>query len=65
MKGTFKLENPGDAQATMTITMTIREWSDLVDVVPVSWPLCQFRNLINQLIRKSTESFYGTGGDKP
>ena len=64
MKASFKLERPEDSMATITMTMTIGEWSKLLNQAvghqERSKEFWKFSGLIKKLIRHAEEHFSET-----
>jgi hypothetical protein len=58
MRSTFKLDNPDDMQATMTLTMSVKEWRQLRKQLSDSWPSCDFSRQIGDLVRAAEAHFY-------
>lgn len=58
MKSTFKLDNVDEMQATMTLTMPVKEWRALRKSVKSEWPGFDFTRQIDDLIRAAEGHFY-------
>lgn len=58
MRSTFKLDNPDDMQATMTLTMSVKEWRQLRKQLSDSWPSWDFSRQIGDLIGAAEAHFY-------
>lgn len=58
MKARFMLENPGDAVATMKITMTIKQWEELQALLPSEWPAWKLSSAITHLLAEAKRVFY-------
>jgi hypothetical protein len=64
MQGTFKLDNPEEMQATMTVTMTVKEWTVIHDNLlkgPYHYVEATFRNLVRGLIDTARTMFIDDG----
>lgn len=57
MKGVFKLENPDDLMASLTLTMTIEQWKRLNALLDSKYPGWQVKQLIERLVVKATVAF--------
>ena len=57
MKATFQLTNPDEMQASMTITMTIKQWKELRQQLDVKWPSVRLSTLIGSVIRAAEDTF--------
>ena len=58
MKAIYKLVNPDEMQASMTITMSISDWKELAEVVGKDYPGAIFSNMISKLVRDAEQHFY-------
>ena len=54
----FMMENPDSIEATMKITMTLKDWSDLRDQLQSKWPSSWLSNGITDLLGQSRKVFY-------
>ena len=68
VKGTFKLDNPSDMQATMQVTMTVGEWERIAKDIEAAlvqktlYPCTRaFRTLVTDLVDQADETFYAEG----
>lgn len=61
MKAQFKLDNPEEVEASMTITMPIRDWKALAGQLE-HWKLGE---AIRQLVAKASERFDAEQDFKP
>jgi hypothetical protein len=63
MKGTFKLDNPDEVYATLTMTMTVGEWRIIKDGLMAGAPqplvAVEVRNLIRDLLERAGQEFHG------
>ncbi len=60
MKGAFILDDPSAMEATMTVTMTLRDWEMLrskISDASYHRVAAQFEALISDLVGKASESF--------
>ena len=53
MRGKFKLDNPDEMQASLTITMSVKQWRDLRDQLDSKWPSVRLAGFIGGLIRQA------------
>ena len=58
MKSTFRLDNVDEMQATMTLTMPVREWRKLNAQLAKDWPSWDFSRQITDLIRAAEVHFH-------
>ena len=58
MKARFMLENPQDLEATMKITMTVKEWENLRDQLENKWPSSRLSQAITQVIIEARKVYY-------
>ena len=58
MKAKFKLENPDEIQATIEITMTLKNWEDLSRQLANNYPASEFRSVISDVVNQSKRHFY-------
>ncbi len=58
MRGSFKLDNPGEMRATLTLTMTLDDWRKLHGDLRESWPSCDLRSTIFDLFLQAEKQFY-------
>lgn len=58
MQSTFKLLNPDDIQAQVTVTMSLGQWKELRGQIGDAWPGWKFASVISDVINKAEQSFY-------
>lgn len=58
MKGDFGLENVDTVQATMTITMSLKEWKELRATIGERWPGWKFASFITQIVNKAEKEYF-------
>ena len=66
MEASFKLDVPMEAKATLTTTMTMKKWSEVLTSLEsgsYSIPAAEFRRKIEEMIRAAQEHFSRTHGD--
>jgi hypothetical protein len=54
----FQVEKPDDVVATLTITMTLRQWKELRDQLNQSWPSWKLAAAITDVLYQTTKPFY-------
>ena len=69
MDARFMLEKPGEIQATMKITMSLKSWEELrdqLDKINISecYVAYELRNKINDLFSQARKIFYPTIKEK-
>ena len=58
MKARYMIESPGEVEATMKITMTMKEWEALRDQLSTVWPSSRLATAITNLLADSRKVFY-------
>jgi len=58
MKARFMIEAPDKIEATMKITMTIKEWTELRDQLANQWPSWELSRNITDLITQARKIYY-------
>jgi hypothetical protein len=58
MKGSFRLENPGDMDATLTLTMPVDKWKRLIDCIDDKWPGWEFRGVVADMVNAAWKAYY-------
>lgn len=58
MQARFMIEKPDDIQATMKITMSVKEWTAIRDQLADTWPSWQFSVAITQIISDARKVYY-------
>jgi hypothetical protein len=58
MKAQFKFERPEEIEATMTVTMPIREWEKLRDQLAEKWPSSRLCTCITNLLIEAHRTAY-------
>jgi hypothetical protein len=53
MKATFSFGDTDSIKATLTVTMTIGEWRELMRQQPLEYPASEFGNRISAMIGKT------------
>ena len=61
MKAFFRLKNTDKIEATMSITMEVGDWKDLIEQITSenTYPAWGFKNLVKSLVRKAEMEFEG------
>ena len=57
MKAVLKIDNPDEVQATVTLTMRLKEWKELSAQLDSSYPSWKLSEIINGLVSKA-ERYY-------
>jgi hypothetical protein len=60
MKTQLRIENPDDAQMTLTTTMTAREWKALRDQLVSTYPSWKLSTAITNMVNSATKAFSAT-----
>ncbi len=58
MKSRFMIENPASIEATLKVTMTIKQWTELRDQLTSAWPSWKFGQAINELLSAALKVYY-------
>ncbi len=59
MRTSFRLDNPDEMEATMTLSMPLKEWKQLKEQIGAPrWPSCDFAIAITELIYEASRSFH-------
>jgi len=61
MKGKFSLNDVDDVQATLEITMSIRDWKSLKKSLAAKYPDWKVGNMIANVVHQATEAFEAEG----
>lgn len=64
MRAVFKIVNPDEVEATITVTATIKDWRALRgQLTNGAWPSWKFSSAITDAIRQAEAKFYGEPQD--
>jgi len=63
MKARFMIESPGEIEATMKITMPVKEWEDLRDQLQNHWPSSRLSGAITSLLSEARRVIYADEKD--
>lgn len=63
MKVRFMIESPQDIEATMKITMPVKEWEDLRDQLAEKWPSSRLSIAITSLLCDARRVIYAPEKD--
>lgn len=58
MRGAFQLKNPDAMEATLSLTMTVREWKNLRDQLPTAYPSWKLGSLIEKTVGSASLIFH-------
>lgn len=63
------LENPGQIEGTVKLTMTLKEWEMVRDQMEEAkignkWPTCEIRDALNDMFSQARKIFYPTITEK-
>lgn len=62
MKTKFSFPAPGTIEATLEITMTIKEWEELSSQLNKAYPGWNLTPTIRTMVERTTKNFEGTVG---
>lgn len=63
MQASIRLTVPESAQATMTVTMTIKEWKEFRAQLVESWPSWKIASAISDVINEAEKSCWKIAGE--
>jgi hypothetical protein len=63
MKARYMIEEPNAVEATMKITMTVKEWEDLRDQLAQRWPSSRLSSAITNLLSEARKVVYAPEHD--
>jgi hypothetical protein len=58
MKVRYMLENPQEVEATMKITMSVKEWETLRDQLAGAWPSSRLYTAITSVLSDARRTIY-------
>lgn len=61
VRGLLKLCNPDQAEASLTLTMTIREWKELRASLTNDYPAWRVGSMIGKLVAQASQAFAEEG----
>lgn len=61
MRTRMKIENPGDVEVTLTVTMKASEWEGLRDLLPNKHPASELTYRINDLLAQTRKILWADG----
>jgi hypothetical protein len=63
MKARFMIEEPDKIEATMKITMTVKEWTELREQLSRNWPSCRLSAAITSVLIEARKVYYAPETD--
>lgn len=63
MKARFMLECPENAEATMKITMTVKEWEEFRDQLQNKWPSSRLSSAVTAMLSEARRVVYAPEKD--
>lgn len=57
LEAKFKIEKPDEVVATLSITMSVKEWCELRDQLSDRYPSWRFSSAINNLVNTANKVF--------
>jgi hypothetical protein len=63
MKARFMIEAPDEIEATVKITMSVKEWTALRDQLENKWPSSRLGSAITQVISEARKVYYAQDQD--
>lgn len=58
MKARFMIEAPDEIEATMKITMSVKEWTELRDQLQSKWPSSRLQSAITDVLSQARKVYY-------
>ena len=58
MRARFMFENPQEIEATMKLTMSVKEWEDLRDQLCEKWPSSRLSSCLTDLVAAARKVAY-------
>ena len=59
MRYRFSLDNPDDMRATLTITLTIKDWKAVAEEMGTTHPAWKVTAAIREMITRAETKFFG------
>lgn len=63
MRARFLIEDPDEIEATMKITMTVKEWTELRDQLAEKWPSSRLSLVITSVLSEARKIYYAPDKD--
>jgi len=63
MKARYMIENPQSIEATIKLTMTVKEWEELRDQLATKWPSARLSVAITNLLCDARRVIYAEAKD--
>ena len=63
MRARFMIETPDEIEATMKITMTVKEWCEFRDQLANKWPSSRLSVAITQVLSEARKVYYAKDQD--
>jgi len=63
MEARFMIETPDNIQATMKLTMSLKEWGDLRDQLQKQWPSSRLSQAITHVLAAASKVYYAPETD--
>ena len=63
MRARFLIESPDEIEATMKITMTVKEWTELRDQLAEKWPSSRLSRAITNVLSEARKVYYAPDTD--
>ena len=57
IKGTFGIQKLDDVEATLSVTMTVGEWREVLSQLSTKWPSWKFGEVILNMISAFSKNF--------
>jgi hypothetical protein len=57
VRATYQLMAVDDVPATLTVTMTVKQWREIADRLPETWPHWEFGAKVREMIRHADQQF--------
>ena len=60
MRARWNIENPDDMEATVKITMSVKEWKRLRDQLNNAWPSSRLGSAIDKVVTEANKTYTAT-----
>ena len=58
MRATFEAQNPESINFTIQITMSLKDWNELDELLENAWPATELKSLIRSACDQANKTYY-------